>query len=31
MTIHSLWPLKKLALYWVTNGLAQVLRTDISC
>lgn len=31
ITIHSLYPLKKLVLYCVTNGLAQVLSTEISC
>jgi len=31
MTIHSLWPLRKLEIYWVTKGLAHVLSTDISC
>lgn len=31
MTIHSLWPFRKLPLYCVTNELAHVLRTEISC
>ena len=31
MTIHSLCPRRKLALYWVTKELAQVLSTEISC
>lgn len=31
MTIHSLYPRRKLVLYWVTKGLAQVLNTEISC
>lgn len=30
MTIHNLLPRRKLALYWVTWELAQVLRTEIS-
>ena len=30
MIIHSLCPFRKLALYWVTKELAQVLRTVIS-
>ena len=31
ITIQSLCPLRKLALYCVTNALAQVARTEISC
>lgn len=31
MTIHNLYPRKKLVLYCVTKGLEHVLRTDISC
>jgi len=31
MTIHSLWPRRKLPLYCVTYELAHVLRTEISC
>jgi hypothetical protein len=30
ITIHSLLPRRKLALYWVTWELAQVLSTEIS-
>lgn len=30
MTIHSLLPRRKLALYWVTCKLAHVLSTEIS-
>jgi hypothetical protein len=31
MTIHNLWPRKKLVLYCVTYVLPHVLRTAISC
>lgn len=30
MIIHSLWPRRNEPLYWVTKGLAQVLKTAIS-
>jgi hypothetical protein len=31
ITIHNLWPRKKLVLYCVTYELPHVLRTAISC
>lgn len=31
ITIHNLYPRKKLVIYWVTNGLSHVLKTEISC